>query len=149
MLAGVGAVACGDDAGEDSAVRTTTPNSSDPRLPSWIQEVRPIPGASNSAERAVTLNAGTLEPKEELRLIIDDVDVTSQALVSEPVDPDQENRTPTMNGRLRYDPRDVPGDPLVRLQPGEHSATAELRSRPAFGEPTRVVDAYTWTFVLQ
>jgi hypothetical protein len=149
LLAGWAMVSCGDDGGNGSTARTTTADSSDPQLPAWVQEVKPTPGAADSAERAVTVNTRTLEPTEELRLLIDDVDVTAQALVSEPVDPDQENDTPTMNGRLRYDPRDVSGDPLVPLQPGEHSATAELRARPAFGEPTRLVDSYTWTFVLQ
>jgi hypothetical protein len=40
-------------------------------------------------------------------------------------------------------------EPLVELPPGEHSATAELRRRPAFGGRTTLVDSFTWTFTVQ
>jgi hypothetical protein len=107
------AFGCGDDDGGGSVATTATTSaptadSSDPQVPGWIQRVHPVPGASETAERAVTVNTRTLSPTEEVRLLIDDVDVTSQALVGEPSDDGQDDRTPTFNGRLRYDPREPP-----------------------------------------
>lgn len=159
-IAVLGAACTGDDAGDDGAVATvtggpaatpptSTPHDSDPTMPAWVQRVHPPPNASNSPERAVSVDATTVPAGQELRLIIDGIDVTAQALTAEPSDTAGIDGQPTNNGSLRYDPRDTAGAPLVELRPGEHSATAELRERSEFGGRSRLIDAYTWQFVLQ
>ncbi|MGE0732208.1 MAG: hypothetical protein AB7O92_29085 [Acidimicrobiia bacterium] len=121
---------------------------SDPVMPDWIQRVRPSPDADTSAERAVSVDAVTLDESQELRLIIDGVDVTAQALVSEPSGSAGVDGQPATNDQLRYDPRDT-STPLVELAPGDHSATAELRERSEFGAQSVLLDSYTWQFNLQ
>lgn len=152
LTAGLLLGACsGDDGADATSPVTTDPSAavSDAALPAWLEEVQPPPDAQAVPERAVAVDTRTLEPTEELRLLIDDVDVTAQALTGEPTGGAGGGTVPTFNDRLRYDPRDLAVDPLLPLAPGEHLATVELRRRPAFGEPTTLVDAFTWSFSIQ
>jgi hypothetical protein len=141
----------GDDAAPsaDPVTSGAAPIIGEPATPAWLERVHPEPDAQSAAERAVGVDTRTLEPTEELRLVIDGVDVTAQALAGEPSGGAGGGAGPTFNDRLRYDPRDLTVEPLVPLAPGEHRATVELRRRPGFGEATTLVDAYTWSFTIQ
>jgi hypothetical protein len=143
------ATACGDDL---DAERGGT-GIDDPQQPGWIREVYPSPGAEAAVERVVELRYARLEPQQQVRLLINGIDVTVQSLdETQAVEQQQE---PFLGpGQLRYDPRRIEDDaasgpPLVDLPPGTHTATARLMVLPAFGEQLQLVDEYRWTFSLQ
>jgi hypothetical protein len=119
--------------------------------PEWVDDVYPEPQAQATGELAVTVDHATLGAGRSVRLVIDGVDVTSQAVVggppetTEPAGQVPQQQSPAGPGQLRYDPQEL-RSPLVELSPGEHVARAELVEQPEFGAPSRVVDTYEWGF---
>jgi hypothetical protein len=142
------AAACGDDLDPERG----QVGVDDPQQPGWIREVFPSPGAESTGERVVELRYADLEPQQQIRLLINGVDVTVQSL-DETQAVEQQQEPFIGPGQLRYDPRRIEDDmatgpPLVDLTPGTHTATARLVELPAFGEPLQIVDEYRWTFSL-
>lgn len=141
-----GVLACGDDG--DEQAEGDPAEFTDPVVPDWIERVDPSAESGPTPERAVEVDFVEPDPAEEVRLEIDGVDVTAQALVGEPEDVNPDDLQPTLDSRLRYDPRDI-DNPLVELSPGPHSATAILSDRGGFGEEAREIDSYSWEFTIQ
>ncbi|MFN0090376.1 MAG: hypothetical protein ACKVWR_08940 [Acidimicrobiales bacterium] len=139
--------ACGtDDAA--SSPPTSAADYSHPSLPGWIQRVQPAPDAQSASERAVEVGARTLGPLEELRLLIDGVDVTAQALPD-----DQQAPIPAETQRRAAGCVTT----RERSRPMRWSSSAPGPTRPpsngagprAFGAPSELVDSYTWSFRIQ
>ncbi len=110
--------------------------------PEWLERVYPAPGAELSVTQAVQVNHGVVTSERAVRLVIDGVDVTTYA--------DQDSP-----GLLEYDPDDIQAQPPVELEPGEHSAVAELLDvRPATDpgglgyEVLGTIDTFSWTFTI-
>lgn len=118
----VGATAC-------SSATETPPPSSD-TLPAWIDEVTPRPGAAYAPDSGVSVRYQLPSIDQEVRLIIDGVDVTSVSTEG----PDL----------LRYDT----SQGIIDLNTGDHRAEARLVILSADGVETVPVDTYTWTFRL-
>ncbi len=117
-------------------------------MPAWLASVYPAPGG-NAPERAVQVDYATLADGETVRLVIDGVDVTAQAIVSGSTDTTTADSVlAPPGGRLRYDPVETSA-PLVELIPGDHAARVELVRSSGFGRPGVVVDDYHWTFTIQ
>lgn len=99
-------------------------------LPTWIDEVTPRPNAAYAPVEGVSVTYRPPGPDQEVRLIIDGVDVTADSLSG--------------TDRLRYDA----DSGIVPLDVGTHTAEARLVIVAADGVDTIAVDSYTWTFRL-
>lgn len=113
-----------------------------PDTPDWIEKIYPSPDSEASHTQSVQVVHTAIAADEQVRLLIDGTDVTSQALGSEP-------------GLLVYDMDDVNGP--VQLRPGDYTAEAQLfRRTPGSGEGTEsfdpdvheVIDSYSWEFTV-
>ena len=142
--------ACNDDEpAEDPVDEGDTPAAD---LPDWIVEVHPAPGAEVTAVPAVQVDHEEVDPTREVRLSINDVDVTAYAADTSP-------------GLIEYDPEagldpDIAAeDPApVELEPGEHVAMVELyevepdkfeeTGDPEY-EVVEQLDEFEWTFTIQ
>lgn len=133
VVAAAGLVAC-----DRSQTQATEP------LPDWIEQVRPTPDADTTGNKVVSVDQSVLQPQEQVRLEVDGVDVTDQVR-HRPLSKGKVG--PLAPARLQYDPSTVT-DPLVKLTPGEHSATAVLLRYPQgfeAGHP-KTIDRYHWSF---
>ncbi len=109
---------------------TTTPASDDAtdQQPSWVESVFPEPGAVMTAVDAVEVDHNLTETDNDVRLIIDGIDVTTYAAFDA--------------GKLRYESGVGP----VVLDDGEH--TAEVQQVVLADDETQfeVVDSFQWEF---
>lgn len=96
--------------------------------PSWVEEVYPEPGATVAIPDAVSVDHEITGPDEDVRLIVDGVDVTTYATFDA--------------GVLRYESGDGP----VVLGDGEHSAEVQRVTLPAVGADYTVLDSFRWEF---
>jgi hypothetical protein len=138
---------CGDDSAAGGSGSASTADR-DPRptgMPAWLERVFPPDGA-NSPERAVEVDYGLLGDRQEIRVVIDGIDVTAQL---EGIDRASDDRTLFPSpGQLRYDPRAIER-PLVSLEPGAHSAEVRLVELDEFGASLETIDEYGWSFTVQ
>lgn len=142
LVLGIALTAClGDGADSIQATLSEEPARVG-EFPDWIEKVYPPPDSETSATRAVQLNHSVVTAERQVRLIIDDTDVTTYAVETSP-------------GLLEYDV-DQEQSP-VDLEPGSHTARAELlQVTPGAGEGVDsydasvhdVIDTYTWTFTV-
>lgn len=105
-------------------------------LPEWLREVHPPPGAETTGVPEVQVSHEVVGTREDVRLVIDGIDVTQYA------GPGQ--------GVLSYKPGDgdEPRAP-VELAPGAHRAVVQRVLRPEFGEPHKVLESFGWQFTVQ
>jgi hypothetical protein len=104
-----------------SAVTTTT-------MPTWLDSVYPTPNSTATVPVVVEVLHRLQSTEDHIRLLIDGVDVTSNATFDV--------------GELKY----TSGDGPVVLSPGEHTATVEEVVRPNYGSTFTVLDSYSWSF---
>ncbi len=97
-------------------------------LPAWLRRVSPVPGASTAGATMVEVEHDLQGPDEDIRLLIDGVDVTTYASLE--------------GGVLVYESGEGP----VTLQPGRHRATAQRVSLPVQGAEPVVLESFTWAF---
>lgn len=133
-------VACGDD---DESQQAPDPTATPDDLPDWIESVYPVPGAQSAADMLIELRFEPgMEPQRTVRLVLDGVDVTAYSeLTGDATGPGDLVLTPTV---LVYEPT-ASDEAIAPLDPGDHTATAEL-VEVTFGEPSDVIDDYTWSF---
>lgn len=122
LLATVTLAACGGGTATDGA-------GDGGSTPAWIVSVEPAPGATVAVPDLVRVTFQPTGPDQAVRLVLDGTDVTSYAVLD--------------GDALVYDPNTGP----VRLEGGEHTATARLTERPT-NDATEygVVDEYDWSF---
>lgn len=96
--------------------------------PAWVQEVIPEPGAVVTVPNAVEVDHAITATDEDVRLIVDGVDVTTYATFEA--------------GKIRYEPSEGP----VSLGTGDHTAEIQRVTLPAEGVDFTVIDSYTWRF---
>ena len=110
----------------------TTPAADDPgdQQPPWVESVFPEPGAVVTAADAVEVDHNLTATDNDIRLIIDGVDVTTYAAFDA--------------GKLRYESGVGP----VVLEDGDH--TAEVQRVVLAEDETQfeVVDSFEWEFRL-
>ncbi|HVM41743.1 MAG TPA: hypothetical protein VM618_13290 [Acidimicrobiia bacterium] len=135
----------GDDDAVDRQAGTTE------GLPSWVEEVSPPPGAELNGGGIVMVNPDVLGLDQEIRLVVDGIDVTAQA-VGEPRREESDAAGggvvgPVNPGPFAYDPENTT-EPLVPLDPGPHEAEIILVRYPEGideGE-FEVRDRFRWEF---
>lgn len=98
------------------------------RIPDWIDEVYPEPGATAAVPDGVEVNHSVQGPNQDVRLIVDGTDVTTYATFEA--------------GKMRYESGLGP----VVLGAGPHTAEVQLVEVAEFGEQFQVIDSYTWEF---
>lgn len=111
---------------------TTDSASPDPgtqQVPLWIDDVTPEPGATLTATDGVSVAFQLTDPDHTVRLVIDGIDVTAGSLAGP--------------GLLRYEDT---GPGVIELQPGNHTAVAQLVIAEVDGVEAVVVDEYRWSF---
>lgn len=113
------------------AACTTTPvvdegTPEDP--PSWVEDVIPEPGAVATVPDAVEVDHNLTATDEDVRLIVDGVDVTTYAEFDA--------------GKLRYESGAGP----VVLGTGDHTAEVQRVLLPADETDYQVLDTYIWEF---
>lgn len=111
---------------------TTTPvadDVTDPR-PEWVETVFPEPGAVVTAADAVEVDHNLTATDNDIRLIIDGVDVTTYAAFDA--------------GKLRYESGVGP----VVLEDGDHTAEVQRVVLAEEGTQFEVVDSFRWEFRL-
>ncbi|REK11863.1 MAG: hypothetical protein DWQ40_11985 [Actinobacteria bacterium] len=113
-------VGCGNDSADIS----------DQPMPDWVEEVDPPPGSVSFVPDHVIVHHNVTGPDEEVRLLIDGVDVTTYATFDA--------------AKLSYEPEFGP----IELTPGVHTATVQLTSLPVDGVDYAVVDSWTWEFTV-
>lgn len=108
----------------------TDPDSGDDpdAQPEWVEEVFPEPGATVAVPDAVEVRHTITATDENVRLIIDGVDVTTYASFDA--------------AKLRYESGVGP----VILESGDHVAEVQWVRLPAFGAQHEVLDSFTWEF---
>lgn len=126
LLVAVLASACTDPATVDTTAASQPTTASQP--PSWIEDVIPEPGAISAVPDAVEIDHNIVTTDEELRLIVDGIDVTAYAEFDA--------------GKLRYESGAGP----VELSPGDHTAEVQRVVLPADQTKYEVLDSYTWNF---
>lgn len=111
---------------------TTTPvadDGADP-MPSWVETVFPEPGAVVTASDAVEVDHSLTATDNDIRLVIDGVDVTTYAAFDA--------------GKLRYESGVGP----VVLDDGDHTAEVQRVVLADDGIQFEVVDSFKWEFRL-
>lgn len=123
---------CADDDAPAEDVASEEPGG----LPGWIREVHPPPGAETTGVPEVQVSHEVVGTREDVRLVIDGIDVTQYA------GPGQ--------GVLTYKPGDG-DDPRapVDLGPGFHRAVVQRVLLPEFGETHEVLESFSWEFTVQ
>lgn len=121
-------VACGQAEPDAASIE-----GSSEELPPWIEQVRPPPGAESTAIRAIQVVHEPLSEREDLRLLVDGVDVTTYA-----------DRRLTV---LEFDAAEDAAP--IEFGPGSHQATVEYLRLPSPGERHEVIDTFTWRFTVQ
>lgn len=98
--------------------------------PAWVEEVVPEPGAVATVPDAVEVDHTITATDEDVRLLINGVDVTTYATFEA--------------GKIRYEAGDGPVD----LGTGDHTAEVQRVTLPSEGVDFTVIDSYTWRFRL-
>lgn len=96
--------------------------------PAWVEEVVPEPGAVATVPDAVEVDHTITATDEDVRLLINGVDVTTYATFEA--------------GKIRYEAGDGPVD----LGTGDHTAEVQRVTLPSEGTDFTVIDSYTWRF---
>ena len=114
------------------AACTTTTETEDgvDAMPSWVETVFPEPGAVVTAADAVEVDHNLTATDNDIRLIIDGVDVTTYAAFDA--------------GKLRYESGVGP----VVLEDGDHTAEVQRVVLAEEGTQFEVVDSFSWEFRL-
>lgn len=122
MLALLAVVGCTGD--------TTRPQGSpiSEVKPAWVESVIPEPSAVATVPNTVEVNHAITATDEDVRLVIDGVDVTTYATFEA--------------GKIQYEPSEGPVD----LGTGTHTAEVQRVTRPVEGTDYRIIDSYTWEF---
>lgn len=110
------AVAC--DGGEEDAAQ----------MPDWVESVYPEPGATAAVPDAVEVDHTLQRVDEDVRLVIDGVDVTTYATFEA--------------GKIRYESDAGP----VTLGGRTHTAEVQRVELDAFGADYEVLDSFSWDF---
>lgn len=110
------ASACGD--GNDGAAE----------MPEWVEAVYPEPGATAAVPDAVEVDHTLQRLDEDVRLLVDGVDVTTYATFEA--------------GKIRYESGVGP----VELEGGSHTAEVQRVELEEFGEDYEVLDSFSWEF---
>lgn len=97
-------------------------------MPIWLEAVYPEPGATVAVPDAVEVDHTLQRLGEDVRLVVDGVDVTTYAAFDA--------------GKIRYESGTGP----VVLGTGSHTAEVQLVRLPAFGAEYEVLDSFTWEF---
>lgn len=121
VVVAVGLAGCGPAQSEVSSLPTTS-------IPSWVERVYPAPNSTTAVPDAVEVRHRLQTPEDNVRLLVDGVDVTTYSTFDA--------------GKLRYESGAGP----VVLGPGEHTATVERVTQPVNGAQFRVLDSYSWNF---
>lgn len=121
IVVAVALAGCGPAQSEATSLPTTS-------VPNWVERVYPAPNSTTAVPDAVEVRHRIQAPGDNVRLLVDGVDVTTYATFDA--------------GKLRYESGSGP----VVLDPGEHTATVERVTQPANGSEFRVLDSYSWTF---
>lgn len=96
--------------------------------PAWVEAVTPEPGAVATVPNAVEVDHAIAATDEDVRLVINGVDVTTYATFEA--------------GKIRYEASDGPVD----LGTGDHTAEIQRVTLPVEGTDFSVIDSYTWRF---
>ena len=96
--------------------------------PAWVEDVIPGPGAVATVPDAVEVDHSITATDEDVRLIVDGVDVTTYAAFDA--------------GKLRYESGAGP----VELVSGDHTATVQRVLLRLDETDYRVLDSYSWEF---
>lgn len=96
--------------------------------PAWVEAVTPEPGAVATVPDAVEVDHAITSTDEDVRLLINGVDVTTYATFEA--------------GKVRYEAGDGP----VALGTGDHTAEIQRVTLPSEGVDFTVIDSYTWRF---
>lgn len=121
MTVAVALAGCSSSQSETSSLPTTS-------VPTWVERVYPAPNSTTAVPDSVEVRHTLQAPDDNVRLLVDGVDVTTYATFDA--------------GKLRYESGAGP----VVLTPGEHTATVERVTQPVNGSQFRVLDSYTWSF---
>lgn len=108
--------------------RPVVEGSTLPGPPTWVEDVIPGPGAVATVPDAVEVDHSITATDEDVRLIVDGVDVTTYAVFDA--------------GKLRYESGDGP----VVLSTGDHTATVQRVLLRLDETDFRVLDSYSWEF---
>lgn len=111
-------VACGDGDGAGDTEQ----------MPEWVESVYPEPGTTLAVPDVVEVDHAVQGAQEDVRLVVDGVDVTTYA--SFPA------------GSIRYESGLGP----VTLEEGEHTAQVQRVRLQAAGAEYEVLDSYSWEF---
>ena len=103
-------------------------SAGDREMPDWLEEVFPAPGATVAVVDAVEVSHTIQGPDENVRLVIDGVDVTTYATFDA--------------ATLRYESGTGP----VVLGSSRHVAEVQRVRLPAEGDTFEVVDSFSWEF---
>ena len=96
--------------------------------PVWVQDVIPGPGADATVPDAVEVDHAITGSDEDVRLLVNGVDVTTYATLEA--------------GKIRYESGDGP----VVLGTGHHTAEVQRVLLRTEEVEFRVLDSYTWEF---
>lgn len=107
---------------------TSEPEGETIARPDWVETVFPEPGSVLTTTDAVEVDHTLTATDNDVRLIIDGVDVTTYSAFDA--------------GKLRYESGVGP----VVLSSGDHWAEVQLVTLPAEGEQFEVLDSYRWEF---
>lgn len=121
LMVAVGSTGCSSAQSEPSSLPTTS-------VPNWVERVYPAPNSTTAVPDGVEVRHRLQSPQDNVRLLVDGVDVTTYATFDA--------------GKLRYESGAGP----VVLTPGEHTATVEQVTQPENGSEFRVLDSYSWSF---
>lgn len=96
--------------------------------PTWVEAVVPEPGSVAKVPDAVEVEHTITSTNEDVRLLVDGVDVTTYATFDA--------------GKIRYEGGSGP----VPLDSGEHTAEVQRVRLPGEGLDYEVIDSFTWSF---
>ncbi|MFP3915888.1 MAG: hypothetical protein ACLFWM_13500 [Actinomycetota bacterium] len=115
LLMGLAAAAC--DSGSEQA-----------SMPEWVESVYPEAGTTVAVPDAVEVDHTVQGIDEDVRLVIDDVDVATYASFEA--------------GKVRYESGEGP----VELGGRQHTAEVQRVELPHEGTDFRVIDSFRWQF---
>lgn len=134
-------------------------------LPAWLGRIYPRDDQVVATAADVQVEHDVLDPDEQIRLLVDEVDVTTYALEGRGelvYDRDRELPPADQGAGGAEDPAEdadeadgagveapVAGGP-VELSPGTHQATVQrLRVDPESGSVEETLDEFSWDFTVQ
>lgn len=98
------------------------------RIPDWVESVYPEPGATAAVPDAVEVDHTLQRVDEDVRLVIDGVDVTTYSAFDA--------------GKIRYESGVGP----VTLGGRTHTAEVQRVELDEFGQEYEVLDSFSWDF---